>query len=118
MSIENALYADDRVSEVAAVGVPDIRLGELVAAVVSIKPGHNGEVTEASLIKLAQKRSVALWQMDLREMLNASVVCQGSLFPSLLSSRTNHSVCTMSQPCLPWLTGFTYQQNVRRLERF
>jgi len=109
VSVENTLYADGRVSEVAAVGVPDIRLGELVAAVVSIKPGYDGEVTEASLIKLAQKRSVALGQMGLRKTLNASVACQGSLFPSLLSSRTNHSVCTMSQPCLPlWLTGFTY----------
>ncbi|KIK06727.1 hypothetical protein K443DRAFT_88918 [Laccaria amethystina LaAM-08-1] len=54
VSVENTLYADDRVSEAAAVGVPDIRLGELVAAVVSIKPG-NEEITEASLIKLAQK---------------------------------------------------------------
>lgn len=59
MSVENTLYADDRVSEVAAVGVPDIRLGEQVAAVVFIKPGHEGEVTEASLVKLAEKRSVA-----------------------------------------------------------
>jgi acyl-CoA synthetase (AMP-forming)/AMP-acid ligase II len=105
--VENTLYADDRVSEAAAVGVPDIRLGELVAAVVSIKPG-NEEITEASLIKLAQKRSVALWYMDLRKTLNASVACQGSLFPSLLSSRTNHLVCAMSQPCLPWSTGFTF----------
>ena len=41
--------------EVAAVGVPDKRLGELVAAVVSAKPGHFGKLTEAQLVKLAQK---------------------------------------------------------------
>ncbi|KAF8805416.1 acetyl-CoA synthetase-like protein [Phlegmacium glaucopus] len=55
VSIENSLYADDRVSEVAAVGIPDPRLGELVAAVVSIKPMYYGQVTEESLISLARK---------------------------------------------------------------
>ncbi|RXW25143.1 hypothetical protein EST38_g700 [Candolleomyces aberdarensis] len=55
VSVENALYADDRVLEVAAVGVPDKRLGELVAAVVSAKSGHFGRLTEAQLIKQAQK---------------------------------------------------------------
>jgi acyl-CoA synthetase (AMP-forming)/AMP-acid ligase II len=52
--VENALYADDRVLEVAAVGVPDARLGELVAAVVSIKPPYHGKVNEAQLLKHAQ----------------------------------------------------------------
>lgn len=56
VSVENALYSDERVLEVAAVGVPDKRLGELVAAVVSIKPAFHGKVTEASLISVAQKR--------------------------------------------------------------
>jgi len=55
VSIENSLYADDRVSEVAAVGVPDARLGELVTAVVSIKPAYHGQITEESLISLARK---------------------------------------------------------------
>ncbi|KAF8974758.1 hypothetical protein BDZ97DRAFT_1775265 [Flammula alnicola] len=55
VSVENALYADERVLEVAAVGVPDKRLGEIVAAVVSIKPAYQGKVTEQSLIALAQK---------------------------------------------------------------
>ena len=41
--------------EVAAVGVPDQRLGELVAAVVSAKPGQFGKLTEAQLVKKAQK---------------------------------------------------------------
>ncbi|TFK43550.1 hypothetical protein BDQ12DRAFT_184901 [Crucibulum laeve] len=55
VSVENALYADERLGEVAAVGVPDERLGEQVAAVVTVKPAHRGQVTEASLIALARK---------------------------------------------------------------
>ncbi|TFK75420.1 acetyl-CoA synthetase-like protein [Pluteus cervinus] len=55
VSVENALYADPRISEAAAVGVPDERLGELVAAVVSVKPAFQGRVTEASLVALARK---------------------------------------------------------------
>ncbi|GLB39775.1 putative AMP-binding enzyme C-terminal domain [Lyophyllum shimeji] len=55
VSVENALYRDPRVLEAAAVGVPDARLGELVAAVVSIKPAFRGNVTEAALIAGARK---------------------------------------------------------------
>jgi len=54
-SVENALYRDPRVSEAAAVGVPDERLGEIVAAVVTIKPAFQGTVTEAALIGLARR---------------------------------------------------------------
>lgn len=54
--MENAIYADPRVSEAAAVGVPDERLGELVAAIVYIKPVYRGTVTEAGLISEARKR--------------------------------------------------------------
>ncbi|KAJ7084407.1 hypothetical protein B0H15DRAFT_849054 [Mycena belliarum] len=56
VSVENALYSDSRVIEAAAVGVPDERLGELVAAVVYVKPESRGEVTEETLIALAQTR--------------------------------------------------------------
>ncbi|KAE9399485.1 acetyl-CoA synthetase-like protein [Gymnopus androsaceus JB14] len=56
ISVENALYADPRILEAAAVGVPDKRLGELVAAVVSVKPTHTGKVTESSLIEGVRKR--------------------------------------------------------------
>ncbi|KAK7053301.1 hypothetical protein VNI00_003927 [Paramarasmius palmivorus] len=55
IAVENALYLDSRVMEAAAVGVPDQRLGELVAVVVSIKPSFRGTVTEASLIEGARK---------------------------------------------------------------
>ncbi|KAK0207498.1 hypothetical protein IW262DRAFT_1530175 [Armillaria fumosa] len=55
ISIENGLYNDSRLSEVAAVGLPDYRLGELVAAVVSVKPAFKGKVTEESVLTLARK---------------------------------------------------------------
>ncbi|KAK1222108.1 hypothetical protein PQX77_015032 [Marasmius sp. AFHP31] len=55
--VENALYRDPRIFEAAAVGVPDHRLGELVVALVTLKPSHRGKgkVTESQLLKLAQK---------------------------------------------------------------
>jgi acyl-CoA synthetase (AMP-forming)/AMP-acid ligase II len=56
VSVENSLYSDPRVYEVAAVGVPDERLGEQVAAVVSVKPAYQGRVTEAELIALSRRR--------------------------------------------------------------
>lgn len=54
--MENALYADARIMEAAAVAVPHERLGEVVAAVVAVKPAFKGQVTEASLIATAAKR--------------------------------------------------------------
>ena len=56
VTVENALYADPRVLEVAAVGVPDERLGELVVALVSVRPDYRGQVTEAMLLTQARKR--------------------------------------------------------------
>jgi len=55
ISVENALYADERVLEAAAVGVPHKRLGEQVAVVVSLKPQYRGQVTEAALIEVSKK---------------------------------------------------------------
>jgi acyl-CoA synthetase (AMP-forming)/AMP-acid ligase II len=49
------LYADERVLEAAAVSVPDERLGELVAAAVSVKQPYWGKVSEMDLIKQAAK---------------------------------------------------------------
>ncbi|KAF9566756.1 long-chain-fatty-acid-CoA ligase [Agrocybe pediades] len=54
VTVENALYADPRVLEAAAVGVPDERLGELVTAVVSVRPEFQGQVTEDALIAHAK----------------------------------------------------------------
>lgn len=56
VSIENALYHDERLAEVVAVGVPDEKLGEVVAAVVSTKPAFRDQVKEAELIELARSR--------------------------------------------------------------
>jgi len=56
VTVENALYADPRVLEVAAVGVPDERLGELVVALVSVRPDYTGQVTEAMLLTQARNR--------------------------------------------------------------
>lgn len=58
MSVEDALYYDERLAEVAAVGVPDDKLGELVAAVVSTKPAFHGRVKESELLELARSKSV------------------------------------------------------------
>ncbi|KAF7332194.1 hypothetical protein MKEN_00100400 [Mycena kentingensis (nom. inval.)] len=52
-TVENALFIDG-VTEVAAVAVPDKRLGELVAAVVVAKPEAN--LTEESLLAVARAR--------------------------------------------------------------
>lgn len=56
VSVENALYAAEGVLEVGAVGIPHKRLGEIVAAVVSLKPEFRDRVTEASLISIAASR--------------------------------------------------------------
>lgn len=56
VSVENALYSDPRVAEAAVVGIPHPRLGEQVAAVVSVRPANRGQLTEKGLIALAQKK--------------------------------------------------------------
>ncbi|KAL5480310.1 hypothetical protein ACEPAI_1580 [Sanghuangporus weigelae] len=53
--VENALYADERILDAAAVSVPDPRLGELVAAVVATKPHYKGQVAEEEVIDNARK---------------------------------------------------------------
>ncbi|TCD70812.1 hypothetical protein EIP91_001502 [Steccherinum ochraceum] len=54
-SVENAIHGDDRINQVAAVGVPDPRLGELVAAVVSPKASHRGQVKGEEIIEMVRK---------------------------------------------------------------
>ncbi|KAJ7638791.1 hypothetical protein FB45DRAFT_903836 [Roridomyces roridus] len=54
-SVENGLFTEG-VLEVAAIGVPDDRLGELVTAVVSVKPEYRDKLTEECLTDLAQSR--------------------------------------------------------------
>ncbi|KDQ17285.1 hypothetical protein BOTBODRAFT_602185 [Botryobasidium botryosum FD-172 SS1] len=55
-TVENALYADARIMECAAVGVPDARLGELVTVVAVPKnPWKGGKITEEELMGHANK---------------------------------------------------------------
>ncbi|KAJ4490588.1 hypothetical protein J3R30DRAFT_3694284 [Lentinula aciculospora] len=56
VAVENVLYENEGVLEAAAVGVPDNRLGELVAAIVTVKPAFKGKVSSDSLMALAKKR--------------------------------------------------------------
>ncbi|KIY72274.1 long-chain-fatty-acid-CoA ligase [Cylindrobasidium torrendii FP15055 ss-10] len=56
VTVENALYTQPELQEVAVVGVPDLRLGELVVAVVNSKRGAGGTITEGKLIALCKKR--------------------------------------------------------------
>jgi len=65
VSVEDALYSDPRVAEAAGVGIPHPRLGEQVAAVVSVRPEHRGQLTEEGLIALAQKRFGSLFMSHL-----------------------------------------------------
>ncbi|PBK66548.1 acetyl-CoA synthetase-like protein [Armillaria solidipes] len=55
VSVENALYTEPGVLEAAAVGVPDKRLGELVTALVTLKPGYRGSINEKKLLATARK---------------------------------------------------------------
>ncbi|KAK0481290.1 hypothetical protein IW261DRAFT_1470047 [Armillaria novae-zelandiae] len=55
VSVENALYTEPGVLEAAAVGVPDERLGELVTALVTLKPGYHRKINEKKLLVIARK---------------------------------------------------------------
>ena len=57
--VENAFYADKRVAEAAAIGVPDERLGELVGVIVSLHPSSSG-VKESDLHESVRPRYVQL----------------------------------------------------------
>lgn len=105
--------------EVAAVGVPDERLGELVAAVVSIKPPFHGQVDEAQLIKQAEKASVHLRLIS--ELLDAhgkhhSVYldsrCRSSLWCRTSLSVSQHECDGIVQTLTPC------SKNVHHLARF
>ncbi|KZV86862.1 acetyl-CoA synthetase-like protein [Exidia glandulosa HHB12029] len=51
VNVENAIYADERIHDVAVVGIPDKRLGELVGALVVPKPEFYGQVTEQEVLQ-------------------------------------------------------------------
>lgn len=53
-TIENALHEHPEITDVAAIGVPDARLGELVTVIVAIEPGS--KLTEKDVIAFAKTR--------------------------------------------------------------
>ncbi|KAK0452880.1 uncharacterized protein EV420DRAFT_1645404 [Desarmillaria tabescens] len=55
ISVENALYTEPAVLEAAAVSVPDDRLCQLVTALVTLKPGYHGKISEKKLLETARK---------------------------------------------------------------
>ncbi|KAK0455656.1 uncharacterized protein EV420DRAFT_1272222 [Desarmillaria tabescens] len=55
ISVENALYTEPAVLEAAAVRVPDDRLCQLVTALVTLKPGYHGKISEEKLLETARK---------------------------------------------------------------
>ncbi|KAK0221265.1 hypothetical protein IW262DRAFT_1459438 [Armillaria fumosa] len=92
ISIENALYNDSRLAEVAAIGLlADTRLGELVAAVVSVKPAFRRNVTENLVLALVQKTFVPLFSLQRAgtclNILQLTEICHPSN-----GSRTGHTL--------------------------
>jgi long-chain acyl-CoA synthetase len=57
-TVENVLHEHPEIIDAAAVGVPDNRLGELVAAVVTIAPGS--KLTGEEIIQFAKTKWVAI----------------------------------------------------------
>ncbi|KAG8913376.1 hypothetical protein FRC00_002529 [Tulasnella sp. 408] len=55
-TVENAFFDDERVHDCAAVGVPDRKLGELVALAVVLKDASKKNVSEAQLLEQAKDR--------------------------------------------------------------
>jgi acyl-CoA synthetase (AMP-forming)/AMP-acid ligase II len=53
VEVEHFLHTHPAVKDVAAIGVPDERLGELVAVVIDVKPGM--ELTEAEVVQFCEK---------------------------------------------------------------
>lgn len=54
--VENALYSHPDIREVCIVGVPDRRSGEMVKALVVLKPDRRGKVAEGAIIDWARQK--------------------------------------------------------------
>lgn len=52
VELENFLMTDERVHDVAAIGIPDERLGEVVAVIIQVKSGRS--MTEADVLSFCQ----------------------------------------------------------------
>lgn len=53
VEIENFIMCNDKIHDVGVIGVPDDRLGEIVAAVIQVKPSFN--MTEEEVAKFCEK---------------------------------------------------------------
>jgi len=54
--VEQAIYQNPCVHEVAVIGVPDKEWGEAVMAVISLKPAYRGKVSEEDIIEFCNGR--------------------------------------------------------------
>lgn len=53
--VENMMYEHPAIHEACVIGVPDTRQGEAVKAIVSLKQGFRGEITEQNIIDWARE---------------------------------------------------------------
>ena len=54
--VENMMYEHPAIHEACIIGVPDAKQGEAVMALVSLKPGYRGEVSEQDIVAWARER--------------------------------------------------------------
>ncbi|MBO9353339.1 AMP-binding protein [Bordetella petrii] len=57
--VENMMYEHDAVREACVVGMPDKKRGETVKAIVVLKPGYGGTVSEQDLVAWCRTRMAA-----------------------------------------------------------
>ena len=76
VTVENALFADPRLLDCAVVGIPDKRLGELVAALVVPRMEWLDKVTEGDVLEKVKPRSVPIkiWWVFERDVCHFSTV--------------------------------------------
>ncbi|CAB3929455.1 AMP-binding protein [Achromobacter insolitus] len=55
IEVEDVLYAHPAIEKVAVVAVPDERWGEVPCAVVELKPGYHGKLTEQDIIAFCRQ---------------------------------------------------------------
>ncbi|PBK62420.1 acetyl-CoA synthetase-like protein [Armillaria solidipes] len=53
--VENVLYSVPGISEAALVGIPDERMDELAAALVTVRPEYKGAISEECLLAKAEE---------------------------------------------------------------
>jgi fatty-acyl-CoA synthase len=69
--VENMMYEHPAVHEACVIGVPDAKQGEAVKALVSLKPGFRGEVSEQDIVDWARGRMAVYKAPRLVEFLDA-----------------------------------------------